>query len=178
MQSRTRAAPNIRLRAQRKQRHWTQTELARLLGTTYLSVCRWENGTTSPSLYYRKRLCELFEATTEDLGLTTSSPDEAHGNAPPSLPVGLAVWNVPYRHNPFFTGREEILARLHALLGSGRAAALSHAYAISDLGGIGKTQTAIEYAYRHRQDYQAVLWARAETRGMLEEDLLRTWLRC
>ena len=39
--------------------------------------------------------------------------------------------------------------------------------AISGLGGIGKTQIAIEYAYRHRDDYQAVLWVPADTRDAL-----------
>ena len=41
------------------------------------------------------------------------------------------------------------------------------AQAMSGLGGIGKTQIAIEYAYQHRQDYQALLWARAESRETL-----------
>ena len=35
--------------------------------------------------------------------------------------------------------------------------------AISGLGGIGKTQTAVEYAYRYRDKYQAVLWLDAES---------------
>ena len=42
-------------------------------------------------------------------------------------------------------------------------AALAQAQAISGLGGIGKTQTAVEYAYRYRQKYRAVLWLNAES---------------
>ena len=37
------------------------------------------------------------------------------------------------------------------------------AQAISGLGGIGKTQTAVEYAYRYRDEYKAVLWLNAES---------------
>ena len=35
------------------------------------------------------------------------------------------------------------------------------------LGGVGKTQTAVEYAYRQRDQYRAVLWVRAETETSL-----------
>src|SRR5712692_7966993 len=73
------------------------------------------------------------------------------------------VWNIPYPRNSFFIGRGEILTRLHAQLQAGQATALSQPQAISGLGGIGKTQIAVEYAYRFHQDYQVVLWARAET---------------
>jgi len=38
---------------------------------------------------------------------------------------------------------------------------------LSGLPGIGKTQTAIEYAYRHGDEYITVLWAKAESRETL-----------
>jgi hypothetical protein len=79
---------------------------------------------------------------------------------PGSLP---AIWNIPFARNPFFTGREDLLERLHTQLQTTQTAALSQPQAISGLGGIGKTQLAIEYAYRYRSEYQAVLWVRADT---------------
>ena len=84
----------------------------------------------------------------------------------------VRFWNVPYRRNPYFTGREDLLTRLHELLHSGKAAALTQPQAISGLGGIGKTQTAVEYAYRSRDDYQAVLWASAASRETLISDFV------
>jgi tetratricopeptide (TPR) repeat protein len=88
---------------------------------------------------------------------------------PGSLPP---IWNVLYSHNPFFTGRDELLSQLHNQLHIGQVSALSHPQAIIGLGGIGKTQIALEYAYRHRGDYQAVLWAQAETRDTLTSSYL------
>ncbi len=70
-------------------------------------------------------------------------------------------WNLPFDRNPFFTGRAKILDDLHSALGGrGRQA-------ISGLGGVGKTQTAIEYAYRHEGDYSTVLWARGHSEDAL-----------
>src|SRR5450755_1608167 len=83
---------------------------------------------------------------------------------PGSLPP---VWNVPYPQNPLFTGREELLSQLATALHAGQPTALLQPQAISGLGGIGKTQLALEYAYRYRGDYQAVLWAQADTRENL-----------
>lgn len=69
--------------------------------------------------------------------------------------------NLPFERNPFFTGREEILRKLHNAFTKNSPTSMTQA--ISGLGGLGKTQTAIEYAYRHRDDYQAVFWVRADS---------------
>lgn len=175
MKAQKQSLPNLALRRERERRHWTQSELALRIGATYLTICRWESGTTSPSLYYRKQLCEVFGQPSEALGLAPveagASRAESGGQTAP--PTGPVVWQVPFRRNSFFTGREEVLARLAALLGAGKAAALSQTQALSGLGGIGKTQTAVEYAYRHRQEYQAIFWARAETPESLQADLVQ-----
>jgi tetratricopeptide (TPR) repeat protein len=86
----------------------------------------------------------------------------------------LPVFTVPFHRNPFFTGRQDILQQLHTHLALGGAAAITQSYAISGLGGIGKTQIAVEYAYQHYQDYQAVLWMLADSRESLVSGYIAT----
>jgi len=69
------------------------------------------------------------------------------------------------RRNPYFTGREEVLDALHQKLSVGKYVALTQA--ISGLGGIGKTQIALEYAYRYRNSYHDILWTSADTHEAL-----------
>lgn len=83
-----------------------------------------------------------------------------------------AQWNVPYQRNPFFTGREDVLSRLDRALHSKQRVALSQPQGITGLGGIGKTQTVVEYAYRHREEYDAVLWVRADSLSSLTSSVI------
>ncbi|MDQ2715214.1 MAG: tetratricopeptide repeat protein [Chloroflexota bacterium] len=87
------------------------------------------------------------------------------------------VWNVPHMRNPHFTGRDELLDRLHQHFmqmeqnapAKTRRAALTQPQAIKGLGGIGKTQIVVEYAYRSRDldRYTHTLWINAASEEAL-----------
>ncbi len=85
-------------------------------------------------------------------GVTSGSPRPYPGRLP-------AVWNVPAR-NSNFTGRDDELETLRdALSGSEIAVAV---FAVAGLGGVGKTQLAVEHAWRRAPDYNLVWWVPAE----------------
>ncbi len=161
------------LRQERIRRNWRQQDIADQLGITVVTVNRWERGNQQPSAYFRSRLSALFGKSAEELGLlpeSTQLPDEQGSettasveNYTTTLPTTSHLWNIPYLRNPFFTGRDAELHHMHEVLNRQKTTTLSQSIAISGLGGIGKTQTAIEYAYRHVQDYTAVFWINAET---------------
>ncbi|UGQ12635.1 FxSxx-COOH system tetratricopeptide repeat protein [Yinghuangia sp. ASG 101] len=66
------------------------------------------------------------------------------------------VWgNMPPR-NVNFTGRVGALLDLHERLTQGTTAVLPEA--LHGMGGVGKSQIAVEYAYRHSSDYDIVWW--------------------
>src|SRR6266496_3953358 len=133
----------VRLKEARLRQHWSQEELAEHLQTDGGTVSRWERGEHIPDPVHQQFIKRCF-------------PD-VHFLFPQSR--GKQIWTVPYTKNPFFTGREEVLQKLSTNLKQGSLTALTQA--IRGLGGIGKTQTAAEYAHRHRDEYKAVLWIRA-----------------
>jgi tetratricopeptide (TPR) repeat protein len=80
------------------------------------------------------------------------------------FPGSRGVWNVPPLHNRHFTGRDEELSALKDAL------AVHRVVALSGLGGMGKTQLAVQYAARHAADYDVVWWIGAEQSTTLVHD--------
>lgn len=74
------------------------------------------------------------------------------------------VWS-PHmpRRNPYFTGRDEMLRELRRRLTTDVTALLPHS--LQGLSGVGKTQLAIEYAYRFGADYDIVWWIPSDVRA-------------
>jgi tetratricopeptide (TPR) repeat protein/transcriptional regulator with XRE-family HTH domain len=170
---------NDRLWQARIERNWRQRELAEHLGTTVVTVKRWERGSQQPSPYFRVKLCALFGKSAKELGLDEDDPsvliteenvlETEPANVSPAEP--LELWTVPYLRNPHFTGRDELLEQLARHLSleqpddatTTRRAVLSQTQAVKGLGGIGKTQIAVEYAYRSREqgEHTHILWVNA-----------------
>jgi hypothetical protein len=86
-------------------------------------------------------------------------------SAEPHFPGALPeVFRVPPR-NPNFVGRADALASLGAKLADGTATV----HSVHGLGGVGKTQLAIEYAYARATDYDLVFWIAAEEPGSIPD---------
>src|SRR5271156_3983972 len=74
----------------------------------------------------------------------------------------LPIFSLPYRQNPSFTPREGILETIHNNLVSNAPPGLTSSFVIYGLGGVGKTQVAMEYCYQHRNHFDMILWLRAD----------------
>ena len=80
---------------------------------------------------------------------------------------GGPIWMVPRWRDPDFVGRADELATLERALAASGRSALTQPASVHGLGGVGKTLLAVEFAYRHADDYDAVLWLAAENPPVL-----------
>ncbi len=149
----------------RTQSRMSREKLAACLQVHRNTVVKWEQGDSLPK--DRTRVDELARC----LRLTEQQRDALLRAA--LLDPSPTIWHVPYTQNPLFTGREDTLRRLGELFQPRGSAALIPPLALSGLGGIGKTSIAVEYAYRHRQEYTAVLWLQADSWDILSSEAVK-----
>ena len=151
--------PNDQLRSARRDKHMSREQLGALIGTSGITVARWERGEKVPDAVARKKLCEIFQQSAAELGLTqTVAPDVA-----PALKASPAATlydpAIPLLPTLPLIGREAEIASIKANLISAGGEAL---VALNGLPGVGKTALAITLAHdqqlrTHFKD--GVLWA-------------------
>ncbi|NEA98398.1 tetratricopeptide repeat protein [Streptomyces sp. SID13726] len=112
-------------------------------------------------------------ATGTVLGGNVSMDDERRRRAAQQGEKALRpppVWgNVPPR-NRAFTGRVQLLDLLHRRLQEGTTAVIPEA--LQGMGGVGKSQLAVEYVYRHMHEYQIVWWIPSEQPQQIRQSLV------
>ncbi|HET8840119.1 MAG TPA: FxSxx-COOH system tetratricopeptide repeat protein, partial [Ktedonobacteraceae bacterium] len=143
------------LKTFRTQKRISQQQLAQTIGVHRNTISAWELGMYLPDT--RAMVLELARH------LHLAIP-ETRQLLEASLTAPTLLWGVPLPGNPFFTGREETLQVIHRQLHTHSIPLKSPILALQGMGGVGKTQVALEYAYRHMSEYDAVLWIEAETR--------------
>lgn len=82
------------------------------------------------------------------------------------------LFQVPYYNSDRFLGRGEILKEIHATLRPSKEEQKQKSFGIWGIGGIGKTQIALTYAYRNRNEFSAIFWIRAESKLALHKSFI------
>ncbi|MEZ4645098.1 MAG: FxSxx-COOH system tetratricopeptide repeat protein [Chloroflexota bacterium] len=91
-----------------------------------------------------------------------------------SLPGALPAHSyLPFHRNAIFTGRSADLMKLaEMLLPTANADGLTKAVVITGMGGLGKTQLAVEYAYRYGRYYSGgVYWLNFAKAESIDEEI-------
>ena len=130
-----------------------------------------------PTLSDHVRRCELF-GIPEDAARSRLREFMQQRGAPATAAFPgkvFAVSNIPIRVPEHFLGRDDSLATIERTLGryEGRVAIA----ALHGLRGVGKTTLAAAYAERHRGDYRATWWIRAQTADTIRADLVGLGVR-
>lgn len=115
---------------------------------------------------------EVLGAIFRQVGFTGGWSEHQFENLPARFPlIAPRTTNVPAR-NANFTGRGNDIGELRELLRSAGTSAMLPV-ALLGMGGIGKSQLAVEYAYRYRADYDLIWWINAEQTEFIDTALSR-----
>ncbi|MFE9825451.1 FxSxx-COOH system tetratricopeptide repeat protein [Streptomyces sp. NPDC005791] len=108
--------------------------------------------TTPPVDTEQDRVDERAPALTPELRFVRTGQPKIMGNVPPK--------------NPNFTGRESLLAAVERQLREDETTAVLP-HALHGMGGVGKSQIAVEYVYRHSGEFNVIWWIPAEQENLI-----------
>ncbi|MFI0486801.1 FxSxx-COOH system tetratricopeptide repeat protein, partial [Actinomadura sp. 9N215] len=91
--------------------------------------------------------------------------------APVEVEVPGRVAEVPRDPTPVFVGRAEQLERLDAMVGQPGASDVVISQAVHGLGGVGKSELALQYVHRRRDRFPVVWWIGADDAEAVEAGL-------
>jgi tetratricopeptide (TPR) repeat protein len=113
-----------------------------------------------------------FRQRTDDIRLQLAQHHGVEGSAQ-STPARerFPITNLPHLRNLRFSGREDLLSRLHGALASPGDSSVRPTQVLHGLGGVGKTQLANEFARRYADDYDVRWWVRAGTQATIAADM-------
>ena len=134
-----------------------------------------------PTLIDHIRRCELFGVPEEAARIALPRIHEpARGARRLAAFPGkvFAVSNIPIRVPTHFMGRDDALAAIEAALKAAlRRVGSRRSRRCTGMRGVGKTTLAAAYAERHRGDYRATWWIRAQTEAGMRADLVALGVR-
>ncbi|EPS38343.1 hypothetical protein H072_8027 [Dactylellina haptotyla CBS 200.50] len=87
--------------------------------------------------------------------------------------INVAIpFHMPFPRNPTFFGRAEELRQIYKHFSDQRSTDSPRIYVLTGTGGMGKTQIALEYSFRHHKDYTAVFWVSAASEDTIRASFL------
>ena len=77
--------------------------------------------------------------------------------------------NIPFSVNPKLNGRQDILETAHNALSPDADSPSTKSIALFGMGGVGKTQVAIQYGYQNLDRFDDVLWVAADNTSTISQ---------
>ncbi|KAK6334266.1 hypothetical protein TWF730_003480 [Orbilia blumenaviensis] len=117
---------------------------------------RWQPYAALVAAAYAKELLLQIPAVSRD---ETRDPDAKREKI---RNINLVIpFRLPFPRNSTFVGRAQELRQAYEFFSESNITEAPRLFALVGTGGIGKTQVALEYAYRHRRDYTSIFWVSA-----------------